>query len=79
MNERQMELAQQLEQADREAGIARVRAALSAQQDSETENSGDCADCGTEIPETRRRLVPNATRCTPCQAHFEKRHRGNGR
>jgi len=79
MNERQMELAQRLEEADREAGIARARAALMPLQDREAENSGDCADCGNSIPEMRRQLVPNATRCTPCQAHFEKRHRGNGR
>lgn len=79
MNERQMELAQRLEEADREAGIARARAALTALQDSEAEKSGDCADCGEPIPDMRRQLVPNATRCTSCQAHFERQHRGNGR
>lgn len=32
-----------------------------------------CSDCGEPIPESRRRHVPNATRCTACQGERERR------
>lgn len=32
----------------------------------------DCIDCGAQIPEARRRQVPNATRCAPCQNQTER-------
>jgi phage/conjugal plasmid C-4 type zinc finger protein, TraR family len=34
-----------------------------------------CVECGEEIPEERRRLLPNATRCVDCQNMFEKNRR----
>lgn len=34
--------------------------------------SPQCVDCGAPIPEQRRRLVPNATRCIDCQAGYER-------
>jgi phage/conjugal plasmid C-4 type zinc finger TraR family protein len=34
--------------------------------------SRDCGDCGNEIAKARLRAVPEATRCTPCQAAFER-------
>jgi len=30
-----------------------------------------CADCGEEIPESRRRALPSAIRCIECQAWAE--------
>lgn len=31
-----------------------------------------CADCGEPIPEERRRALPSAHRCVPCQAWAER-------
>lgn len=31
-----------------------------------------CADCGLEIPESRRRALPSAIRCIECQAWVER-------
>jgi len=32
----------------------------------------DCIDCGARIPDARRRQIPNATRCAPCQDQAER-------
>jgi phage/conjugal plasmid C-4 type zinc finger TraR family protein len=34
--------------------------------------SSHCLDCGAEIPDARRRHMPNAVRCVPCQEHQER-------
>lgn len=34
-----------------------------------------CEECGDDIPEARRRLMPTATRCTSCQTDFETNSR----
>lgn len=34
-----------------------------------------CIDCGEEIPEERRKSVPNAVRCVDCQGIAEKHSR----
>ncbi|MEZ7785024.1 TraR/DksA C4-type zinc finger protein [Cupriavidus gilardii] len=73
MNERQFELAQQLEQAERDAAIRLVRAQC------EGAGTDECMDCGGVIPTARRQLVQNATRCTPCQSRIETRKPGWGR
>jgi phage/conjugal plasmid C-4 type zinc finger TraR family protein len=31
-----------------------------------------CIDCGAEIPAKRRRQLPNALRCVPCQSLLER-------
>ena len=31
------------------------------------ESRTSCEDCGEPIPEARRRALPGATRCVPCQ------------
>jgi phage/conjugal plasmid C-4 type zinc finger TraR family protein len=72
MNERQFELAQELEQAQRDAGIQLARARC------EGLGAEECTACGDAIPLERRRLVPNATRCVPCQERFEKYKPGYG-
>jgi phage/conjugal plasmid C-4 type zinc finger TraR family protein len=33
----------------------------------------NCIDCGTAIPADRRRHVPSAVRCVPCQDQLETR------
>jgi RNA polymerase-binding transcription factor DksA len=36
---------------------------------------GDCRDCGEPIPLARLMVQPQAERCAPCQAVFERVHR----
>jgi len=36
---------------------------------------GDCRDCGQPIPFERLMVQPQAERCAPCQAEFERRTR----
>jgi DnaK suppressor protein len=35
---------------------------------------GQCSDCGADIPFTRLQANPIATRCTGCQAEYERSH-----
>lgn len=59
--------ANELEELQREAAIAKCRithAAVSATH---------CRDCGEEIPERRRGLVAGCQRCADCQEEFEER------
>jgi phage/conjugal plasmid C-4 type zinc finger TraR family protein len=35
--------------------------------------SPHCIDCGTEIPDARRRHMPSAVRCVPCQGLTERK------
>ena len=63
--------ANELEELQREAAIAKCRinhAAVSATH---------CRDCGEEIPERRRELVAGCQRCADCQEVEEilKKHR----
>lgn len=39
-----------------------------------TPEYGECADCSGDIPYTRLRANPLATRCTACQSLFERAH-----
>ena len=32
----------------------------------------ECIDCGSEIPEKRRRAMPGCPRCVSCQSEFDK-------
>lgn len=47
--------------------LAREQAARESQQGSDY-----CKECGFDIPEERRRRLPWATRCVPCQDFVEK-------
>lgn len=38
----------------------------------EDEEFGRCEDCGKRIPDERLLIVPEATRCVPCQREMEK-------
>lgn len=40
-----------------------------------TPEFGECADCAADIPFTRLHANPLATRCTACQAIFERAQR----
>lgn len=37
------------------------------------QSATDCAECGAEIPQKRRELIPGVQRCTLCQELSEKR------
>lgn len=67
-----LDFAEILAAAERDAGIARVQAAVA-----ET-GAADCADCGDAIPDLRRAAVPFAVRCAGCQGLFERGRRDAG-
>ena len=56
-----------------------LRGAEKALQRIHTPEFGECADCGADIPFTRLHANPLATRCTSCQAVFERMHASQGR
>lgn len=60
--------AQELEQRQREAALARQAATIRPFGSSLTH----CDDCGEEIPALRREKVPGCTRCVDCQTAAEK-------
>lgn len=69
MDEKTFELAEQLEQRQRDDAIA--RAARGAQQQFDADFDGThCVLCGDEIPEARLKL--GKARCITCQTHWEK-------
>lgn len=57
---------------DRDAEFTEER--LAAQREAaalERAGTRECADCGIEIPEERRRALPSAIRCIECQGWAE--------
>ncbi|EPY5182283.1 TraR/DksA family transcriptional regulator [Klebsiella pneumoniae] len=65
--------ANELEELQREAAIAKCRinhAAVSATH---------CRDCGEEIPERRRELVAGCQRCVSCASDIELRLKLEGK
>lgn len=70
MTENQFEQALKADEAARAAGIKKAQLALAKQ------GTLDCIDCGMEIPEKRRAVVPHATRCAACQNMHERTFRG---
>lgn len=61
-----MELSEQLTDAVREEGLYKAQQALQG------DGSDECEDCGSVIPEARRKAMPNARRCVFCQQVFER-------
>ena len=59
--------ANELEELQREAAIAKCRINHSAV------SATHCRDCGEEIPERRRELVAGCQRCAGCQEEEELR------
>jgi phage/conjugal plasmid C-4 type zinc finger TraR family protein len=49
-------------------GVANARARLPA-----GEGTAHCVECGDEIPQARRRALPGATTCVPCQSGRDSR------
>lgn len=62
--------ASEIEQAMREAAIARARAGGYGGVAAER-----CAACGEEIPAARRLAMPGARLCVCCRAREERRER----
>lgn len=65
MDEHLMELAQ----SRIERTVADRVAAITAKP--KRESAEHCVDCGTDIPEARRLMVPGVIRCTSCQTLIE--------
>lgn len=63
------EMAEQRAEQEREAGIARAKAALKA------EGKITCVGCGDEIELARRRAFPAARCCIDCQKRIERKRR----
>lgn len=64
MDERQFEMAQAREEAERVAAIAnRVQY--------QGESALDCEECGEPIPQGRREAVPGVQLCAGCQSARE--------
>jgi len=61
-----LDRAQIVEERERMAGIAGVRASLPT-----GESATHCAMCGEEIPEGRRNASPGCIYCVVCQAEME--------
>lgn len=61
--------ANSLVELDRLSGISAVRSELSGK------GQDWCEDCGEEIPQERRAVVPWSVRCAPCQELEELRAR----
>lgn len=59
------DLADQLAERERAAGVARIQAAL-------TGPGRLVCDCGEEISEARRRAVPNTDKCIECATRAER-------
>ena len=49
-------------------GVLSARARMPA-----GEGTTECVECGAEIPEARRRALPSARTCVPCQSGRDKR------
>jgi RNA polymerase-binding transcription factor DksA len=72
--ERDFELAEEMAERQRQAGIARARAALRCVDPDEPEGPLVC-DCGDPIGEERRRAVPNTRKCINCATFLERPRR----
>ncbi len=73
MDEKYLEHAQALEQAERDA------ATQAAQRACAVVGSAVCVDCDEPIESARREAVPSAMRCFDCQRIFEHRKKGERR
>lgn len=67
-----VETAERRVEAERDAGVAAVRAAL------RRPGTLHCVSCGEEIEPGRRTALPSAKRCIDCQSRIE-RFRPRGR
>lgn len=63
--------ARHLEELDRAAAMARVRAALTQT------GATTCVGCGDPLPAARQAAMPAARRCIDCQDQAERRQRAS--
>lgn len=56
-----------------EASLADELARMQALRAAAGPGLRNCADCGDEIPEARRRALPGARLCVPCQQERDRR------
>lgn len=54
--------------------IGKVQEQLAAQR--KFESLEECADCGEDIPEARRKAIPGVMLCVYCQQIEERRQKG---
>lgn len=66
MDESQFEMAQKLEEAQRQQALANLPRY-------EGESALECEECGIQIPEARRLAVPGCRLCVDCKAYGEDR------
>ena len=76
-NEEEAEMAQLHSIHNNMNHIAAVRRALAEQ--AARESLSECEECGEEIPQARRTLVPGCTRCIHCQGVWEHHRRLHAR
>lgn len=69
-NEEEAEIAQIQNLFSNQNAIANVRNQLAKQ--AEQPSAEFCEECGDEIPEARRKLVPGVQMCVYCQERMEK-------
>ena len=72
MQERQIEAADELAEAERGLGIANARQAL-APQHSDAFDGVHCVRCGEDMPQAR--LDAKRIRCTDCESALEAKQR----
>ena len=65
----EFDAAQIREQLERDAAIGRARRGALLLQGM---GRPDCEDCGEDIPEERRAVVPGAIRCAGCQTLHDR-------
>ena len=65
----ELDMAQAHIELETEMRIARILSRNNAGS-----GSAHCIDCGSTIPAERRKHVPGAVRCVPCQNRNEGRH-----
>lgn len=74
-----MDIADRAQLDDERADIAlehlKLRRLVQAPDDEGSLRARDCEDCGTPLSMMRRKAMPTATRCMPCQADFESLER----
>ena len=63
-----------LRHAEQERDIDELRAIVAARERMAGGHYGICDDCGIDIPLARLQAQPTASRCVPCQEHFEMSH-----
>ena len=74
-----IDLETSLEADSLQRSALELRAVEKAQQRLHTLDYGECAECGGDIPFVRLQANPLSTRCTRCQAAYERTHASPGR